>query len=310
LETLPTSAEVHLCAGGTDLLPKMKRHDETGAQLVSLGQVAELRGIRDDGAGRLTIGAMTTLAAVARDEQVLRHFRAVAEAARVVASPQIRNRATVGGNLLVDNRCTYYDQSALNRDAHGRCYKDEGDVCHMVKGAGENGAPLCRARFVSDLAPVLILHDARLHLLGPGGERTLPLRDFYLGDGIRRNRLAPREVLRAVSLETPPTWRVLYTKLRIRQAIDFPSVGVAVGVRDGGKGARAVAITGIEPQPTYLAFTDESLEVIAEAAMAAVSPLNQDFLPPAYRRKMVGVLVRRLGTALGATPADGQRRPG
>lgn len=309
LATALTAAgrEVHLLSGGTDLVPKLKRQGGRCVALVSLADVAELRGVRADGA-KLIIGARTRLAELTREPLVRRHCPVVAHAAGLVGSPQIRNTATLGGNLVADNRCVYYDQSEVNRDTHGACFKAHGDVCHMVKVQSRDQMPLCRARFISDVAPALILLDATVRLVGPAGERTLPLAALYQNDGIKRHRKDGAELIAAIEIPLPAPTAVAYDKLRIRAALEFPSAGVAVRL-DGPRGAPttvAVAVTGTDTHPIVvrreaagLAAGVSLVETAAQAASAAVAPLNQDVLPPSYRRFMVGVMVRRLAAGMG-----------
>lgn len=307
-------APYRLCAGGTDLVPDLKREGAPIGTLISLTKLEQLRGVKETSPGAFELGALTKLAEVARDARLP---AVVAETAKKIASPQIRNQATLGGNLLVDNRCVFYNQSPENRDVHAACFKAGGETCHLVPNAKRGSAPsqsaaacgsahaptpptLCRARFVSDLAPVLMLLDAQLHLASATGTRQVALRDFYLSDGIDRTKLAPGELLVRVTLPAQGSRRTHYTKLRIREAIDFPSLGVAVSWEDTAKGHRlGVAITGVNTHPVLLTLDgatgqqDALLEQACTEAPKRVAPLAQDFFSPNYRRQMIPVLIRR-----------------
>lgn len=298
-----------LAAGGTDLMPQLKQRLVAPEVLVSLNGVGELAGITAGADGTLRIGALTRLADVIASPLVQQHQPALAVAAARVASPQIRNRATLGGNLLVNNRCIYVNQSPLNRAVHAPCFKVDGDVCHIVKSAVRGRLPQCQARFVSDTAPVLLLLDARLVLLRGRGERRVPLRRFYRNDGMERNVLRPGEVLGWIEVPPAAGLRIGYEKLAVRNALDFPSLGVAVGVRAdaGGRPAElSVALTGLGTHPGYwrhaLADGEDPRAVVAKACAKAekfATIYQQDFFPRDYRKKMISVFIRRTLRRLG-----------
>lgn len=292
--------EFVLSAGGTDLVPGLKLHDTWVGSLISLTGLRELHGVHLDGE-RVRIGALTTLAELALDAGVRRELPGLAAAAAEIASPQIRNRATVGGNLLVDHRCMYYNQSVQNRCAHDSCFKAGGEGCHLIPNAVRGKLPLCRARFVSDLAPVLLCLDARVRLVGPKGWREVLLAGFYLPDGMDRNVLRDGEILAEVEVRLPAPAHLRYEKLRIRNAIDFASLGVAVALLSKGKTWELrVSLTGVNEAPYHGRWDekecggrDAMILRACEEASKTVVPLKQDFFPPSYRRKMVSVLIRR-----------------
>ena len=298
-----------LAAGSTDLMPQIKRGVKVPEVVVSLNGLAELAGIeaRDDGSVR--IGALTRLVDVAGSPLLRQHYPALAQAAGRVASPPIRQRATLGGNLLVDNRCSYINQSPINRAAHAACFKAGGEVCHIVKSAVRGELPQCQARFVSDTAPVLLLLDAVLTLVSPRGERRLPLAAFYRDDGIERHHLATDEVLAVIELPAPDGRRIDYDKLAIRRALDFPSLGIALGVREDAAGAvseLSVAMTGVGTHPGQWRFSateHASAQAMLDAACAAArefaSTYQQDFFPRDYRKRMIEVFIRKAAQRLG-----------
>ncbi len=213
-------------AGGTDLVPNMKRRQQTPANLVGLRGVAELRAVSGDAARGLTLGAMTRLAEIERGP-VAAGWPALARAAATVATPPIRNTATLGGNLCLDTRCSYYDQTEEWRRSIGYCMKREGETCWVAPGSDR-----CWAVSSSDTAPVLCALGAEVTLLSRGGERRIPVAELFADDGIRHLSRRPDELLTAVHL--PPVeagQRAVYVKLRRRGSFDFPVLGVAARVR-------------------------------------------------------------------------------
>jgi 4-hydroxybenzoyl-CoA reductase subunit beta len=297
-----------LAAGATDLMPQIRHGLLAPEVLVSLNGLAELGGIDWHDDGGCTIGALVRLADLAADPRLQEHYPALAQAASRVASPPIRQRATLGGNLLVDNRCSYHNQGALNRQAHTACFKSGGDICHVVKSAERGVLPQCQARFVSDTAPVLLLLDAVLRIVGAQGERRLPLATLYCDDGIERHRLAAGEVLVAIELPPASGWRIDYDKLTIRRALDFPSLGIALGLRDAAEGVPAqlaVAMTGIGTRPGHWHFSAADgapralLDAACEAARGHAKLYDQDYFPRDYRRRMIEVFIRRAAQRLG-----------
>lgn len=285
--------------GGTDLLPNYKMHLNAKPHLIALDGIPELRGRSPS-----RIGAMEHLEDVERDAALTTRWPAVGEAAREVATPLVRASGTVGGNLLVETRCFFFNQSYFWRQSLGFCLKADGDKCHVVPQKER-----CYATFSGDLAPALLVHEAEVEIAGPDGRRRLPLSEVYdsVGDGIRRHRLAPTELIVAVHLpeSTPPEWSS-YRKLRVRPAFDFPELGVAVAARWNGPVLERLRIAtgGLE---SYARRFDDltrpiegtrpgepELRSLATSVMAAVRPVHNTFLPPDYRKKMTGVFVRRL----------------
>ena len=285
-------------AGGTDLLPNYKMHLNLRPHLIALEDVPELRGVSVE-----RLGAMARLADVERDPDLAREFPAVAEAAREVATPLVRASATVGGNLLVETRCFFFNQSQPWRQSLGFCLKADGDRCHVVPQKER-----CYATFSGDLAPALSVCDAEVEVAGPGSRRRVPVGALYDldGDGIRRHHLAPGEILLAVHL--PPAARgrrSTYLKLRVRPSFDFPELGVAASARvaDGAVAELRLAVGGLETHPRR--FDDltqpmvgervrpEAVRALASAVMRACRPVHNTFLAPDYRRRMTEVFVRR-----------------
>ena len=290
-------------AGGTDLLPNYKMHLNVRPHLISLEGIAELRARSPH-----RLGAMVRLADLERDAAFARDWPAVADAVREVATPLVRASGTVGGNLLVETRCFFFNQSAMWRESLGYCLKADGDRCHVVPQKER-----CYATFSGDLAPALMVGDARVEIAGTEGRRTLPLEAMYdlAGDGIRRLTLAPGELLTAVELPPAGAGRPgSYRKLRVRPAFDFPELGVAAAGAFAGDRVESLrlAIGGVEPAPRrYDALTAPAVgralspEVAASIAAEVgrnVRPVHNTFLLPDYRKRMVEVYVRRALAAL------------
>ncbi len=292
-------------AGGTDLLPNYKMHLNVRPHLIALDRVSELQEYSLD-----RLGAMVRLADLDRDPQIARHYPALAEAVHGVATPLVRASGTVGGNLLVETRCFFFNQSYFWRASLGFCLKADGDRCHVVPQKEK-----CYATFSGDLAPALMVLGASVEVAGPEGRRTLPIEQLYAaeGDGIQRVHLRPGELVVAVDL--PPEGRHLhstYRKLRARPSYDFPELGVAVSLRREADRLTGldVAVGGLETYPRrFPAITQpevgqtldsEGIGRIAQAIQSAVRPVHNTAYPPDYRKRMTGVFVRRALTDLWA----------
>ena len=311
-----------LVGGGTDLYPAMKRGLAEPKTVVSLRQVPELRGIRRNPEGGLTIGAMTTLQEVIQDRFVATGYPALGQAANFVASPQIRAMATVGGNLCSDTRCNYYDQSYLWRRAVDFCLKKDGDTCRVAPGSTR-----CWAVSSSDLAPVAVALGGRVRLASVKGERTIPVQDLYRDDGIAHLSKATDEILADVVLPPPGGLLSTYLKLRRRGSTDFPVLGVAVAARidpDGRCDLVRIVVGAVAPSPIEIAeaerilvgnrLTDELIEEAAGVVFDAVKPMDNTDLTPYYRKRVAHLYVTRALTELwrqaraASRPARAHRR--
>jgi len=288
-------------AGGTDLVPNMKHKLFEPAHLIALKGIEELKGIREDD-GHLSIGAAETLTSVATNHDVVSRFPALADAASHVAGPQLRNMGTIGGNLCLETRCTYYNQTAFWRGALGYCLKKDGDVCHVTR-VGKK----CVAAHSADTPPVLMTLDAVAVLMGPGGNREIPVRDFFVTDGITNTKRAPDEILVEIRVPLASAERKqAYTKLRQRKSIDFPLLTVAVAADlDGDGRVQGIegVVTALGSRPRVLSgwgevatghfLDDEVLEELAARAHKQCHPLENIIVDPDWRRAMVPVYVRR-----------------
>jgi 4-hydroxybenzoyl-CoA reductase subunit beta len=302
--------ESRLLGGGTDLIVNLRRGIVAPHVLIDMNGVAELQTLRSD-RQCLEIGASVTLAELARDPGVLEHYPVVAQAAGSIAGPTHRNMGTVGGNLCLDTRCIFYNQSQWWRQANNHCLKTTGHMCHVApKSRG-----VCFATYSGDLAPALMTLDAEVNLLGPDGPRTLPLRQLYTGyarhdgsgEGDGRNYLSlrPGEIVTGVRAGFAPGVRSAYDKIRIRRSIEYPVAGVAVALRREGEvlADLRVAITGTNPRPVLLEGTHELcggpldtgvLKGLDELIRDQIMSMKTTFTPGHYRRRVAGVLARRL----------------
>lgn len=293
--------EAMYVAGGTDLIPNMKHRLFEPSHLVALKGITELGGIRVDDA-HLRVGAAETLSSVATDPEVISRFPALAEAAAHVAGPQLRNSATIGGNLCLDTRCTYYNQTAFWREALGYCLKKDGTVCHVTE-VGKK----CVAAHSADTPPVLMTLDAVATLVGPEGRRSVPIRDFFVADGIANSRRAPEEIVTEVRIPLVSGERKqAYAKLRQRKSIDFPLLTIAVAADlDGDGTVRSIegVVTALGARPRVLSgWADVAVgrqldaDVVDELALRAhqqCHPLENMIVDHEWRRAMVPVYVRR-----------------
>lgn len=290
-------------AGGTDLLPNYKMHLNLRRHLISLDGISEL-----DGLSLERVGAMTRLSRLEESPEFGHAYPGVRRAVTEVATPLVRESGTVGGNLLLETRCFFFNQSEFWRASLGYCLKADGDRCHVVPQKER-----CYATFSGDLAPAFAVLDAEVEVAGATGRRRVPLIDLYdrAGDGIRRHTVAPGELVVAVHLpRSARGLRATYLKLRVRPAFDFPELGVAAAGRldHGSVGELRVAVGGLETAPRRFdeltaplighPLSEERVRALADAVTKAVRPVHNTFLPPDYRRRMTGVYVRRALTEL------------
>jgi len=285
-------------AGGTDLLVNMRRGISRPELLVDLSGIEVLSETRSDNGG-VTIGAGVTLAALARNTEIVDRYCALAQAAAAIAGPGHRVIATVGGNLCLDTRCIYYNQSEWWRHANAYCLKNRGDTCHVAPQGRR-----CHAAFSGDLAPALLVYGAEIDIAGAQGERRIPLSDLYVEDGKAHLALAPGELVVAVHLPAAPPPSA-YEKLRQRGAIDFPLAGVAVALAasKGKIDSLRVALTGTNSRPFLLAGTDaftgrtvddRLLQEIDRLVQKQVQPMRTTLASANYRRVAAAALARRL----------------
>ncbi|MDP1648495.1 MAG: 4-hydroxybenzoyl-CoA reductase subunit beta [Rubrivivax sp.] len=299
-----------LLAGGTDLVPNLRRGLESPPVLVDLGAVQGRADLEFEAEG-LVLGAGVTLARLAADERIASEYAAIGQAAQAAAGPGHRSVATLGGNLCLDTRCVFYNQSAWWRQANDHCLKRGGDTCHVAPQGRR-----CHAAFSGDLAPALIALAAEVEVLSCRGTRRVALADCYRDDGAAPLTIERDEVLTRVHLPAPAAGLASgYRKARVRGAMDFPLAGVACALRmDGGAIAELrIALTGTNSHPLLLQGTAALLgKPLDEAALAAlgklvhkqVSPMRTTVTPSNYRRLVAAVHVQRLLRDLAAIPAS------
>jgi len=294
-------AEAMFVAGGTDVYPKMKRGQFTPRNLISLRALRELKGIRRSGDG-LWIGAGESLTTVSSHRVIAQHLPALAHAAESVSTPQLRNMGTIGGNVLVDTRCNYYDQTHFWRQAVGFCMKKDGDICLVAPGSAK-----CLAIASSDTAPVLVSLGAEAILVSHRGERRVKLEDLYRDDGIEYSAKARDEVLKGLFIPRESlARRNVYLKLRRRGSFDFPILGVAAAMEINGNGEcghASLVLTAVASAPKVITeatallrgkkITAELIDEVADAAAKVAHPLDNADLDYWYRKKMAKVYTQR-----------------
>lgn len=276
-------------AGGTDLLPNVRRGLVKPEVVIDLGAVTELAEISEQG-NVLRIGTGVTLAQLARHQTVRQRLAALAQAALAVAGPTHRRAATLGGNLCLDTRCSYYNQSETWRAGNNYCMKLDGEGCRVAKKSKR-----CYAAFSGDVAPALIALGAEIEILGTEGPRRQPVAELYRDDGIHYLTLAAGELLTAVHVPLDTDWFSSYEKVRVRGAIDFPLAGVAVALRreQGRLTGLRIACTGVGSMPFLLDGLDPLLGRPLDAAAHAVIIEQADLANRSMKTTLVDVLYRR-----------------
>jgi 4-hydroxybenzoyl-CoA reductase subunit beta len=273
-------------AGGTDLYPNMKRRQQTPKVVIGLAQIKDLRTMKGQPKEGMVLGASLTLADVTADTRIQGAYPAVAKAAELISTPLLRNMGSIGGNLLLDTRCNYYDQNYEWRKAIHFCMKKDGEICWVAPSS-----PRCWAVQSSDCAPVMVAIGAKVKLVSGSGERVIPAAELYNDDGIRHLNKRPDELLTEIHLPPVNGWRATYWKLRRRGSFDFPVLGVATSLKlseDGTVEDSKIILGGVGSHPVEAVAAQKVIignklteDVIREAAQAAYQPAkpldNTDF---------------------------------
>jgi 4-hydroxybenzoyl-CoA reductase subunit beta len=301
-------------AGGTDLYPNMKRRQQEPPVVIGLRSIASLRAIEASDDGSLRIGATASLHDVATHPRVLERYPALAAAAGLVSTPHLRRMGTLGGNLCLDTRCTYYDQTYPWRKSIDFCLKKDGDICWVAPGSKR-----CWAVSSSDTAPVAVALRARLQIQSARGERSVEAGEFYRDDGIQYLTRGPDEILSSIELPELTGWQMTYAKLRRRGSFDFPILGVAAAVKltDGVVEEARLVLGAVGSSPvdqSQLARplvgtqpTMEAIRAVAAAAYKGARPLDNTDLNYAWRKKMARVYVERaLARVCNVSDADNE----
>jgi 4-hydroxybenzoyl-CoA reductase subunit beta len=305
--------EAMIVAGGTDVVPNLQAGLYSPKAMVDIKGIHDLKGISFHPERGLEIGALSSITEVAESPHVKEPYPVLAQAAATVASPILRNMGTLGGNLCLETRCLWYNQSHFWRKSCGFCLKKDGTVCHVAPGG-----KFCWAVWSGDTAPALLTLDAEIEISSPRGQRRLPLQQFYKNDGMDRMRLERDEVLSRVFVPARTAgYRGSYSKLRIRGSIDYPLAGVAVAMKVEGKTCRdvRVGITAVNPAPLLAGnitdmlqdqkFSPELVEEAAKVITRTGKPLKTSVSTPEYRRDMLQVYTRRALTSLWAGSPTG-----
>lgn len=290
-----------LVAGGTDLYPNMKRRQFTPPVLIGLHALPELKTISGSPEQGMRIGSGVTLTRLAEHPALLEHYPALATAAGSVSTPQLRNAGTIGGNLLLDTRCNYYNQTEFWRRSIGYCMKKDGDVCLVAPGS-----PRCWAISSADTAPVLVSLGASVRLVSARGERVIPVHELFRDDGMHPYTKAADEILSEIMLPPAAGWQSVYLKLRRRGSFDFPILGVAVALRPAGDGSIAdarITLGAVASHPVEAKdaaalligqhLTPEKLDAVATLAAKRAKPLDNADLSMNYRKQLATIYVRR-----------------
>jgi 4-hydroxybenzoyl-CoA reductase subunit beta len=297
-----------LVAGGTDLLVNMRRGVEQPDLLIDVARISEIKQLTVDDGG-LAIGAGVTIAALANDALIASRYRALAEAANAIAGPGHRTLGTVGGNLCLDTRCIYYNQSEWWRRANSYCLKNRGETCHVAPQGKR-----CHAAFSGDLAPALLVLGAEVDIAGPNWVRRIALSELYVEDGKAHLALQPGEIVVRVRLPPNPS-ASSYQKVRVRGAIDYPLAGVAVALARSGPtiAQLRIALTGTNSRPFLLSGTDgfeqrplddKMLREIDQLVQRQVQPMRTTLMQANYRRVAAAAIARRLTSELFGSLAE------
>jgi len=293
-------AATRVVAGGTDLIPSMRQKLFEPEYVLDIRNVAGLKDIRQTDRG-VEMGALASLTSIEQSALLRRRYPVLTEAAATVASPLLRNMGTIGGNICLDTRCLWYNQSLTWRKGCGFCIKKDGDLCHVAPGGTK-----CWAVFSGDTPPALLCLAAEIEIASASGSRRMPLSDFYTGEGDAYRNLRSDELLTRIFLpESSADYRGVYRKLRVRGSIDYPLAGVAVVMKksNGHIADTRVAITAVNPAPLLVKGAGELLagQTLDEASAVAIGdlaakmarPLTTSALTPEYRREMIRVFTKR-----------------
>ena len=294
--------EAMVIAGGTDVVPNLQMRLFSPKLLLDVKPITVLRGITYTGGGALRIGALTTLTEIIESPVVRKSYPVLINAAASVAGPLQRNMGTLGGNLCLETRCLWYNQSYFWRKSLGGCLKKDGPICHVAPGGKR-----CWAVWSGDTAPALLTLEAEIEIAAPRGMRRIPLTQFYKNDGMDRIALGRDELVTAVHIPARAAGRRgAYLKLRVREAVDYPLAGVAVSLDVDESGVcrdARVALAAVNPAPLLVKeagealngqpYSSELIKRVAQAAIRTGKPLTTSASTPVYRREMLRVFTRR-----------------
>jgi 4-hydroxybenzoyl-CoA reductase subunit beta len=301
IDLLAKHSDVRVLAGGSDLVVNLRNRIFAPQYVLDIKGIKELHGIRETSSG-LSIGALTTLTEVAENPFIRKAYPVLASAAKAVAGPNIRNMGTIAGNVCLDTRCYWYNQSYFWRKSANFCLKKDGEICHVAPGG-----KYCWAAYSGDTAPALLTLEASLKIASPDGERIVALKDFFVMDGIKKYNLNSNEIVTEILIpSTTANYQGFYKKLRIRDSVDYPLAGVAVAGKIDSEGncqAVNVALTAVNPAPVLVTeitdlvkgnkLTPELTEKCVELARKTAKPMKTSLSTMPYRRHMIGVFVEQ-----------------
>lgn len=280
LEILKNNADASFISGGTDIMVNKQQGNVVSNCFVDLSNISEIMCSNPDG-DYYKIGAAVKLSDIISDNFIIENFKIISDAAKSVASPLIRNQATIGGNILCENRCIFYNQSELWREAAGYCLKCGGDICIAT-----GGKKLCLSKFVSDIAPALISVSAKVVLVVNNSESIIPLEELYSGDGINSKNIDSNTILKFILIPLRKNFISSFRKLRQRKTLEFTSLTLAVSADSNNN--IIIAISGIAPKPIVVKtkrgqdFEKIYLEINKKAKI-----INNDFFDRQYRKAML-----------------------
>lgn len=278
--------EFRFVAGGTDVMVNRYQKNESSSCFIDISGLKELQSIIES-PEELRIGSMVTLDDLEHHPVISSEFHALSEAAHNVASPVIRRSATLGGNLLCENRCSFYNQSEWWREAIGYCLKCDGDICIAT-----GGKKACFSKFVSDTAPVLISMNAMVEIVTAEGQRTAPLESIYSNEGVQPRTLPECSIILFVILPRKQQFRSVFMKLRPREAVDFTSLTTAVTISASGK--IRVVVGGVDPGPVLVEGDQkDDPKRLIELAVKKCRVVDNDFYTRKYRKEMIGVFLEK-----------------
>jgi 4-hydroxybenzoyl-CoA reductase subunit beta len=284
-------------SGGTDLLPNYKNRLNPRRNVISLTDIKELYEISPT-----KIGAMARLVDIENSKILRERLPVIPATAAQIATPLIRESGTVGGNIMLDTRCFYFNQTWFWRDSKDYCLKAEGDTCLVVPQE-----KICYATYSGDLAPVFMVLGATFVLEGPDGKREVASTKFFTHDGITRNLKLPEEILTHVIISSQAqTRRADYMKLRVRDSMDFPVMGAAVAIALNERTIEylQIALTGVATTPLLFEeitnglvgdqLTEDLIDEVSDDIMSRVTPYRNVAFSPQYRKAMIGVYLKRI----------------
>jgi len=275
-----------ILAGGTDLLPRIKMGLKKLDIIIDIKDIEGLSYVKNGGTN-VRIGALTTIYEIIKSAIIKDGYPALHEAATLTASENLQQRGTIGGNILQDTRCLYYNKPETWRKSFNPCFKTGGEICNAARGGKK-----CFAIYCGDLAPALISLGASVYLLGKKGEKEMPLKDIFSGDGKSPFSLRSDDLVKDIIIPSDKM-RGGYEKLRMRKSIDYPVVNIALSIGAGDKGRFVVGSAGANPL-IYDFSSSEELRQIPGKAQNDMSTVNNMYLSPLYRKNMVRVLADKL----------------